>query len=98
TKRPAARTRGADRADVRRETVLSWPSHGAADRGEVRTRSHGRRHAMAVAGIDLSDVEFWALPLAERAAAFARLRAEPRPVFFEEPEVPFAERGPGYYA
>ena len=53
---------------------------------------------MAVAGIDLSDVEFWALPLAERAAAFARLRAEPRPVFFSEPEVPFAERGPGYYA
>ncbi|HEX5300918.1 MAG TPA: cytochrome P450, partial [Streptosporangiaceae bacterium] len=53
---------------------------------------------MAVAGIDLSAVEFWALPPAERAAAFARLRAEPRPVFFEEPEVPFAERGPGYYA
>src|SRR6266513_5764795 len=56
---------------------------------------------MAVAGtddIDLSANEFWALPLAERAAAFARLRAEPRPVFFEEPEVPFAERGPGYYA
>ena len=53
---------------------------------------------MAVAGIDLSAVEFWGLPLAERAAAFARLRAEPRPVFFEEPEVPFAERGPGYYA
>ena len=53
---------------------------------------------MAVAGIDLSAVEFWALPLADRAAAFARLRAEPRPVFFEEPEVPFAERGPGYYA
>ena len=26
---------------------------------------------MAVAGIDLSDVEFWGLPLAERAAAFA---------------------------
>src|SRR5689334_24403851 len=53
---------------------------------------------MAVAGIDLSAVEFWGLPLADRAAAFARLRAEPRPVFFEEPEVPFAERGPGYYA
>jgi methyl-branched lipid omega-hydroxylase len=53
---------------------------------------------MAVAGIDLSDVEFWGLPPAERAAAFARLRAEPRPVFFEEPEVPFAESGPGYYA
>jgi len=53
---------------------------------------------MALAGIDLSAVEFWGLPLADRAAAFARLRAEPRPVFFEEPEVPFAERGPGYYA
>jgi cytochrome P450 len=53
---------------------------------------------MAVAGIDLSANEFWGLPLAERAAAFARLRAEPRPVFFEEPEVPFAEQGPGYYA
>jgi cytochrome P450 len=53
---------------------------------------------MAVAGIDLSAVEFWGLPLAERAAAFARLRAEPQAVFFEEPEVPFSERGPGYYA
>jgi hypothetical protein len=33
---------------------------------------------MTVAGtddIDLSANEFWALPLAERAAAFARLRA-----------------------
>jgi methyl-branched lipid omega-hydroxylase len=53
---------------------------------------------MAVAGIDLSATEFWGLPLAERAAAFARLRSEPRPVFFEEPEAPFAEPGPGYYA
>ncbi len=53
---------------------------------------------MAVAGIDLSAVEFWGLPLTERAEAFARLRAEPQAVFFEEPEVPFAERGPGYYA
>src|SRR6185437_4094724 len=84
--------------NVPRDAVLSWPSHGTADRGEVRTRSHGRRRVMAVAGIDLSAIEFWALPLADRAAAFARLRAEPRPVFFEEPEVPFAERGPGYYA
>ncbi len=49
-------------------------------------------------GIDLSANEFWGLPLAERAAAFARLRAEPRPRFFAEPEVPFAEQGPGYYA
>ena len=53
---------------------------------------------MTVAGIDLSDTEFWALPLADRAAAFALLRAQQRPVFFEEPEVPFSEKGPGYYA
>jgi cytochrome P450 len=48
--------------------------------------------------IDLSDTAFWALPLTERAAAFAKLRAEPVPRFFAEPEVPFAGRGPGYYA
>jgi methyl-branched lipid omega-hydroxylase len=54
---------------------------------------------MAVAGIDLSDNEFWGLPLAERAASFALLRAQQRPQFFAEPEVPFAfERGSGYYA
>src|SRR5215469_13132620 len=49
-------------------------------------------------GIDLSANEFWGLPLTERAAAFAQLRAEPRPRFFEEPETPFSEQGPGYYA
>ena len=49
-------------------------------------------------GIDLSATEFWGLPLTERAAAFARLRAEPRPRYFEEPETPFSEQGPGYYA
>jgi methyl-branched lipid omega-hydroxylase len=48
--------------------------------------------------IDLSDNEFWALPLTERAAAFAKLRAESAPRFFAEPEVPFADQGPGYYA
>ena len=54
---------------------------------------------MTVAGIDLSANEFWGLPLAERAASFALLRAQQRPQFFAEPEVPFAfERGPGYYA
>jgi methyl-branched lipid omega-hydroxylase len=49
-------------------------------------------------GIDLSANEFWGLPLSERAASFARLRARPRPPFFAEPEVSFAEQGPGYYA
>jgi len=53
---------------------------------------------MTVAGIDLSATEFWGLPLAERAASFALLRAEPRPRFFAEPDVPFIETGPGYYA
>jgi methyl-branched lipid omega-hydroxylase len=53
---------------------------------------------MTADGIDLSDNEFWGLPLAERAACFARLRALDRPAFFAEPEVPFSEKGPGYYA
>jgi len=53
---------------------------------------------MTVAGIDLSDNAFWGLPLADRAAAFARLRALSRPQFFAEPETPFSEIGPGYYA
>ncbi|HTX26237.1 MAG TPA: cytochrome P450 [Streptosporangiaceae bacterium] len=53
---------------------------------------------MTVAGIDLSDNAFWSLPLADRAAAFALLRAQDRPQFFAEPETPFSEVGPGYYA
>ncbi len=53
---------------------------------------------MTVAGIDLSDTAFWGRPLADRAAAFAQLRARERPQFYAEPEVPFAEVGPGYYA
>ncbi len=53
---------------------------------------------MTVAGIDLSANDFWSLPLPERAASFALLRAQQRPQFFIEPEAPFAEQGPGYYA
>ena len=53
---------------------------------------------MTVAGIDLSATEFWGLPLPERAAAFAALRTQPQPPYFAEPETPFAEPGPGYYA
>jgi methyl-branched lipid omega-hydroxylase len=48
--------------------------------------------------IDLSDNAFWGMPLAERAAAFAVLRGQDRPAFFAEPEVPFADVGPGFYA
>jgi len=54
--------------------------------------------ALSRADIDLSDTEFWGRPLAERQAAFAVLRAEEHPPFFAEPETPFAEPGPGYYA
>jgi cytochrome P450 len=53
---------------------------------------------MTAAEVDLSETEFWGLPLTERAAAFALLRAQGQPVFFTEPEVPFAEPGAGYYA
>jgi cytochrome P450 len=53
---------------------------------------------MTAAGIDLSATEFWGLPLPERAAAFAVLRSQPSTPFFAEPETPFAEKGPGYYA
>jgi cytochrome P450 len=47
--------------------------------------------------IDLSDMEFWARPLRERHAAFARLRRHP-PVFFTEPDLGPVPTGPGYYA
>jgi cytochrome P450 len=46
----------------------------------------------APAGIDLSDPRFWLRPLAERAAAFARLRAMPGPVWFPDARVPFVKR------
>ena len=48
--------------------------------------------------IDLSATDFWAMPLADRAQAFAGLRALDHPAFFAEPETPFSEKGPGYYA
>ena len=46
-------------------------------------------------GVDLSDTEFWGLPLAQRHAAFAELRRLPTPPFFTEPETPFPNPGPG---
>jgi cytochrome P450 len=52
----------------------------------------------AVADIDLSDIEFWARPWAERDAAFAVLRRERPIAFFEEPEIPNLPTGPGYHA
>jgi methyl-branched lipid omega-hydroxylase len=50
--------------------------------------------------IDLSDLEFWALPLAERDAAFALLRRDrPLPFYAEpRPEVDWIQPGNGYWA
>ncbi|GAA2870137.1 cytochrome P450 [Streptosporangium fragile] len=53
---------------------------------------------VSLADIDLSDIAFWERPMAEREAAFAVLRAQPGPIRFAEPEIPFAPPGPGYYA
>ncbi len=53
---------------------------------------------MKLEDIDLSDIEFWAKPWAERDAAFATLRRENPIAYFPEPIVePFPE-GPGYFA
>ncbi|TDD42628.1 cytochrome P450, partial [Nonomuraea terrae] len=53
---------------------------------------------MSVLDFDLSDRDFWATPMSEREAAFDRLRARETPAFFEEPEVAYAPKGPGYFA
>jgi cytochrome P450 len=49
-------------------------------------------------GIDLVSTEFWARPPAARLAAFARLRALDRPVFFPEPRLPLVRSGRGFHA
>jgi cytochrome P450 len=46
----------------------------------------------------LSQNEFWALSLAERHAAFAKLRELDSPPYFADPETPFTAAGDGYYA
>ncbi|MEO3890295.1 cytochrome P450 [Nonomuraea sp. B5E05] len=53
---------------------------------------------MSVLDFDLSDPEFWARPMGEREQAFERLRSRETPAFFEEMELSFAPRGPGYHA
>ena len=48
---------------------------------------------------DLSDLEhFWTAPIAERAAAFARLREHEPVPFFPEPTFGMLPPGPGYWA
>jgi cytochrome P450 len=48
--------------------------------------------------IDLSQNDFWALPLAQRHAGFAQLRQLASPPYFADPETPFTSAGQGYYA
>lgn len=48
--------------------------------------------------IDLSDIEFWARPSAERDAAFALLRREDPIRYFAEPVIDPFPQGPGYRA
>ncbi len=47
---------------------------------------------------DLAALEFWARPPAERLAAFARLRALDRPVFFPQQRIPLVRSGGGFHA
>ena len=56
--------------------------------------------ALQLTDIDLSEYTFWGRPPAERHAAFALLRAQPRPVFFAAPDAPaaFGPASAGYYA
>ena len=53
---------------------------------------------MKLEDIDLSDIEFWAKPWAERNAAFATLRRENPIAYFPEPIVDPFPQGPGYFA
>ena len=56
------------------------------------------RSGLSVDDIDLSDIEFWALPEEEREGAFATLRRE-RPIsFHEERDFGVLPQGPGYWA
>jgi len=48
--------------------------------------------------LDLSDRDFWGRPPVERHAVFDLLRRERPFAFYEDPEVPMIEPGPGYYA
>ena len=54
--------------------------------------------SLSLDAIDLSDVAFWARPIAEREGAFQTLREQDPIRFFDEPEMMTFPRGPGFYA
>ncbi|MFI6595804.1 cytochrome P450 [Nonomuraea sp. NPDC050536] len=48
--------------------------------------------------LGLSELPFWTLPQARRLDAFRRLRQLDKPVYFEEPRVPWVGKGTGFHA
>jgi cytochrome P450 len=48
--------------------------------------------------VDLAALDFWARPPEDRLAAFARLRALDKPVFFKEQRIPFVRARRGFHA
>ena len=58
------------------------------------------QQTLALEDIDLSDIELWTRPLAEREGAFLTLREQDPIRFFEEPDLEgeLVPRGPGYWA
>ena len=56
------------------------------------------RDELALDEIDISSLEFWALPLEVREAAFAKLRRERPVAYFDEPQWSFVLDGIGYWA
>ena len=56
------------------------------------------RDELALDEIDISSLEFWALPLEVREAAFAKLRRERPVAYFDEPQWSFVLDGMGYWA
>ena len=52
---------------------------------------------MRVDDIDLSNLDFWSAPLAQREEAFGVLRDQKHRLFLPEPESPLGQ-GPGYWS
>jgi cytochrome P450 len=88
-------------AEVRRATMSAGYDDSAAEAvirrnicyGQTMTTTSAQSH-----DINLSDEQFWGAPPEVREETFAILRRDEPFAFFEEPVVPFFERGPGYYA
>jgi cytochrome P450 len=47
---------------------------------------------------ELSELPFWTLSQGRRLDAFRRLRRLDKPVYFEEPKIPWVGKGPGFHA